>query len=285
MGRYISSINTNSYQGNELLLLKQGIAKNHKEFLTTGTDTWTIDRDVIVRVRVWGGGGGGGGGHYNGLDVLGAPGNGGGAGGIAEAILRLSAGTYNITVGAGGAAGKTSGQNGAGATSGTRGGSSSFHTYITCSGGEGGPEGSLQAAAFGGRGGAASFNWSGFDGLLYADGRLGGAGGNLKSGYYVSPSSNSGDPDYRFFSCGSEKGVGESGGMGGYTWEKYAGIGFVTFSGGGGGGYNPPFIYGVDKTTGSNSGRGVGAGGAGAPGYFTTPPTAGNSGAVVLEWN
>ena len=59
MGRYIS--NTNSYQDNELWLLKQGFAKNRKEFLTAGTDTWTIDHDVIVRVRVWGGGGGGGG--------------------------------------------------------------------------------------------------------------------------------------------------------------------------------------------------------------------------------
>ena len=286
MGRYIS--NTNSYQDNELLLLKQGIAKNRKEFLTAGTDTWTIDHDVIVRVRVWGGGGGGGGGYYHDTDNDDISGGGGGAGGVAEAILRLSAGTYNITVGDGGAAGKTSDQKGAGVESGQRGGSSSFHTYITCSGGYGGSRGwgsRNNGVVNGGKGGVASFNWSGFDGLLYADGRFGGNGGAFKPGYYTEEGASASSPKYSRFSYGSEKGEGESGGQMGYSYYNASEVGGFWVGGGGGGGYNPPFIYGADKTTGSNSGCGVGAGGAGSPGYFTSDPYAGNSGAVVLEWN
>lgn len=277
MGRYISNANTNSYQDNELLLLKQGFAKNRKEFLTAGTDTWTIDHDVIVRVRVWGGGGGGGGGFDK--DSTGLPGSGGGAGGAAEAILRLSAGTYNITVGNGGAAGKTSNQQGAGVETGRAGGSSSFHTYITCSGGGGGAYGNLPAGA-GGVGGSASFNWSGFDGLLYVDGRPGGAGGTFKIGYYTQSAGGS----WSRFAYGSEKGEGETGGPRRYFWHTPKSTGSNIISGGGGGGYNAPFIYGVDRARG-NSGCGVGTGGGGAAGYFTSNAYAGNSGAVVLEWN
>lgn len=285
MGRYITNIN--SYQDNELLLLRQGIAKNRKEFLTAGTNTWTIDHDVIARVRVWGGGGGGGGSvnrMINAIQVY-APGAGGGAGGAAEVILRLGAGTYNITVGAGGTGGAAGTGNGLagesskpGGTGGT-GGSSSFHTYITCSGGLGGTGGSEDIAISGGVGGTVLFDWSGFDGLLYAESRFGGVGGSIKIGSYVEPVSSG-------VLCatysGSEGGAGESGGPAQYAWPFFPSGDY--YKGGGGGGYNPPFIYGTNMSTQVNSGRGVGAGGAGAE-VSSRRGYTGNSGAVVIEWN
>lgn len=260
MGRYISNINTNSYQDNELLRLKQGFAKNRKEFLTAGTTTWTIDHDVIARVRVWGGGGGGGA-----TAVTGAAAGGGGAGGAAEAILRLNAGTYNITVGAGGGGATTT----AGAP-GKPGGSSSFHTYITCSGGGAGGIGSIQQ---GGLGGSGSFDLGGFGGFLYIDGRFGGAGGSLVSEFYnVMDSSKA--SSYQVIR-GSERGEGESGGPASYADSTYSGNSMRFSWGGGGGGYNPPFIYGP--------GRGVGTGGNGRGNRFDG--ASGQPGAVVIEWN
>lgn len=279
MGRYISNINTNSYQDNELLLLRQGIAKNHKEFLTAGTNTWTIDHDVIVRVRVWGGGGGGG----SGLTSSAAnaiPGAGGGAGGAAEAILKLNAGTYNITVGAGGA-----GATGPGSQVGGNGGASSFHTYITCSGGLGG-NGGRSHPVFGGAGGAASFDLSGFGGFLYMDGRFGGAGGSVKTWIAVPSNADgtNGAISYRI-SLGSEEGAGESGGPSYYAYPNGGTFTTSIATGGGGGGYNPPFIYVTNVSAQFNSGRGVGTGGAG--GYYEKNGVGyiGNSGAVVIEWN
>ena len=281
MGRYISNINTNSYQDNELLRLKQGFAKNRKEFLTAGTHTWTIDHDVIARVRVWGGGGGGGGGsnYSSGSVKLNYPGAGGGAGGTAEAILRLNAGTYNITVGEAGTGGAADSNNtGAGGKGGV-GGSSSFHTYITCSGGRGGGGGVANGAVnFGGVGGTASFNWSGFDGLLYVDSRFGGAGGSRKLGTYEGANNT-----LFLISLGSEGGAGESGGQAGYAQSVLGGA-TKYYSGGGGGGYNPPFIYGTDMDARENSGRGVGTGGAGGR-SIPLSGSSGNAGAVVIEWN
>ena len=288
MGRYISNTNTNSYQGNELLLLKQGIAKNRREFVTAGTDTWTIDRNVIVRVRVWGGGGGGGGrflGTFNGK-VHYIPGAGGGAGGAAEVLLGLKAGTYNITVGAGGGAGTNSTGSASSPTAGTPGavgGSSSFHTFITCSGGGGGAAASLQAQILGGNGGTVAYKWSGSNGPLYINGQFGGRGGSFKPGYYVR-SNNDGAilGEYRF-GYGSEEGAGESGGFMGYTYDNTLSA-QVYFGGGGGGGYNAPFIYGSHMRAQGNSGRGVGTGGAGGPASGGTV-WPGNPGAVVIEWN
>ena len=294
MGRYISNTNTNSYQDNELLLLKQGFAKNCKEFLTAGTDTWTIDHDVIARVRVWGGGGGGGGGYDRGKSttfLVFAPGGGGGAGGAAEAILRLKAGTYNITVGAGGTAGAGAGPTSSvdavsAGTDGGNGGSSSFHTYITCSGGFGGSKAAgRQNAVLGGVGGAATFNRSGFDGFLYIDGQFGGAGGSFRPVYHAKSENES---TRHLFKCDLEGGAGESGGFTGGALNNDSIGGFM---GGGGGGYNAPFIYVTDTSVRANSGRGVGAGGAGGSGAHwrsvpnLRPGFAGNSGAVVIEWN
>lgn len=293
MGRYISNTNTNSYQDNELLLLKQGIAKNHKEFLTAGTNTWTIDRVVTVRVRVWGGGGGGGGGffasaqpptleHY-------VPGGGGGAGGAAMAILRLNAGTYNITIGAGGTAGKGSSGVGGNITLGTNGGnggSSSFHTFITCSGGLGGSLARSERPVLGGAGGLVTFKWSGVNRVLYKDFQFGGVGGSFRPGYFA----NTSDASLSFqVGYGSEGGAGESGGPAGYAlrsaYFNYTGH----FNGGGGGGYNAPFIYGSHMRAQANSGRGVGTGGAGGVGgtgdTVERAGFAGNSGGVVIEWN
>lgn len=278
MGRYISNTNTNSYQDNELLRLKQGFAKNRKEFLTAGTHTWTIDHGMIVRVRVWGGGGGGGGG---GVDTgysstAGSPGAGGGAGGAVEAILRLNAGTYNITVGAAGSGGSGKGSSSSSSSylrSGDNGGSSSFHTYITCSGGLGGQAG-YGLSDKNGLGGSGSFNSSDFDGFLDVDCRSGGAGGRRMVEAYLGSSSYT---VYR----GCAGGEGESGSPASYSTPYVNPSYGLAGGGGGGGGYNHPFIYG--------SGRGVGTGGNGGAcdthnsvGRGGSP---GQPGAVVIEWN
>lgn len=269
MGRYISNINTNSYQDNELLLLKQGFAKNRKEFLSAGTNTWTIDHDVIARVRVWGGGGGGGGG--GGAGATASPGLGGGAGGAAEAILRLNAGTYNITVGDGGAGGAYSSNDPGGPGKG--GGSSSFHTYITCTGGNGGSGG--RSGLHRGVGGSATFRLSDFGGFLYVDSRPGGAGGSLVIEFHAKAGSATGDAPYCVYRR-SERGEGESGGCASYAVPDSSLNYTILHGGSGGGGYNPPFIYGP--------GRGVGTGGDGGSAYGYSGAY-GQPGAVVIEWN
>ena len=290
MGRYISNTNTNSYQDNELLLLKQGCAKNRKEFLSAGTDTWTIDHDVIVRVRVWGGGGGGGGGGSSVGNIRTSIGGGGGAGGAAEAILRLNAGTYNITVGAPGSGGHHSGGDTRSPTQpgpGGAGGSSSFHTYITCSGGLGGDcVGTLWSAPGSsgkGLGGTVSFNWSGFDGLLYVGHQFGGAGGYFETERYESWDPGKGASYTVFLRCGG--GEGESGGPASYI-PPYTDLGqeLISANTGGGGGYNPPFIYGSGRGvgTGGDGGHWIGGGGTWAEGSDGLP---GRTGAVVIEWN
>lgn len=274
MGRYITNANTNSYQDNELLRLKQGFAKNHKEFSSAGTTTWTIDHDVIARVRVWGGGGGGGGATGT------RPSGGGGAGGAAEAILRLNAGTYNITVGSGGAGGKGSSTNFTGGLSGVSGGSSSFHTYITCTGGSGGDGGHSELVR-GGFGGSVTFSLNNFDGFLYVDGRPGGAGGSFVIELYTKDTSASGGTPYRVYR-GSERGEGESGGPASYTVLGSGDSGSAQCGGGGGGGYNHPFIYGPGRGvgTGGNGGRAITSGDG-----STSTGAGGAPGAVIIEWN
>ena len=126
------------------------------EFITSTPYTWTqTGKTDLKRIRVtcYGGGAGGGSGNYVG---------GGGAGGIGFVTLEASAVTTNVTVtiGAGGAIGAS-------------GGTTSFGTYISATGGStgstyaggiGGTASGTNVYILGGAGGngGANNNWGGF---------------------------------------------------------------------------------------------------------------------------
>lgn len=103
--------------------------------------TFSLYSDVEARVLVVGGGGGGG------FDC----GGGGGGGGVIDEIITLKAGTYNITVGKGGAEGVVSGQKGYN-------GGDSIITFLDALGNQ------VIFQAFGGGGGGAYGSGSGSNG-------------------------------------------------------------------------------------------------------------------------
>jgi len=211
-----------------------------------------------VAYLVVAGAGGGGGNRLNGNQNGGAGGAGGlrtsfgltsGGGASAESNITLSAQTYTITVGAGGAAGITdTGRAGNGADS-------VFSTITSLGGGSGGSQlaGALPRA--GGSGGGGSTNGAG--------GTAGGAGtanqgfaGGTSAGYGASGGGGGG---------ASAVGQGLNAGTGGAGLEvSITGAG-VAYAGGGGGS--------VSNGGGAAGAGGVGGGGAGAPGSG-----AGNSG-------
>ena len=107
----------------------KGIIIGSKLFSSSGTYTPTEGtRNVLVMVVAAGGGGGGGGHQW----AYGAP---GGKGGSETSFLPVPSGSVAVTVGA---AGKRGHQQNGGRTAGGAGGSSSFGSLITCSGGSGG---------------------------------------------------------------------------------------------------------------------------------------------------
>jgi hypothetical protein len=177
-------------------------------FSTPGTYSWTVPPGVTnICIEAWGGGGRGGPGFQNGQ-----PGGGGGGGGYGYQCFTVSPGTtYNLNVGAGGSTGIGNG------------GSSTFGTLITVTGGNGGTAGTLTVIGTGGAGGTstASFNITG---------SVGGSGTSLNA--------NSG-------------GNGANGGVGGFgpgNTQAVASQGTPqpAIPGGGGGGgssYNYPNLY------------------------------------------
>lgn len=122
---------------------------NYQLFLQNGT--FTMQSGTTYRVRVVGGGGGGGreGNTLNGAQRMG----GGAGGGYSEKIITCKAQEIvNITVGAGGSAGAGSGDN-----NGQAGGTSSFGTYLSATGGGGGST----STALGGKGVGGDINYTG----------------------------------------------------------------------------------------------------------------------------
>ena len=147
----------------------------------TSSGTWTRPSGVTkIMVEVIGGGGGGGA-HAGG---------GGGAGGYSRELIDVSAlASETVTVGGAGSAGTTNGGENGGA-----GGTSSFGSYLSCTGGALGYGGSHGAG--GGVGGTAS------------NGDLNSSGGNGIKGY-----ANGGGGGSSFFGCAIGYGGGGHGGV------------------------------------------------------------------------
>lgn len=156
-------------------------------FTTTGTSNWTAPAGVTtVKVTVIGGGGSGGGNSAN-------ANNGGGSAGLAIGVVSVTPGTsYTVTVGA------ASTINTAGGTL-PVGGTSSFGTLISATGGQGGSGGT--ASNIPGTGGTASggsLNLSGSTGSS-AGASIGlglpvwGQGGASPVGYGSGSTANSGN--------------------------------------------------------------------------------------------
>lgn len=142
-----------------LTALRTLFGGNMRVFASFGTTTWTVPAGVTkVRARVWGAGGGGG--VFGG----GFPSGGGGGGGYAEGVYTVTPGaSIAVTVGLGGVANAA-------------GGSSSFGTYCSATGGQPGTNGTGAGVGLGGNGGI------GTGGALNVIGSGGGAGIVLTSG-------------------------------------------------------------------------------------------------------
>jgi len=195
------------------------------------------------------GGGGGAGGLRSSLS------NTGGGGSVETAISSLSAGTYTVTVGAGGAAATTFG-------TGNSGTNSTFSTITSTGGGRGGwydePHGTSGASGGSGGGGGVAENGSpGLGGSgTSGQGRAGGAAGN-RGGGGTYPGSGGGGGAGAVGSAYS----GNNGGAGGAGVTNSISGSSVSYGGGGGGnGYQ-----------GTGGAGGTGGGGAGGSGLSGTP--------------
>jgi hypothetical protein len=171
-------------------------------FTSSGTYVVPATWGAIVKIEAWGGGGGG---------------NGGGGGGGAYASItdyKLTAGSYVITVGAGGAFGTTT-------TAPTKGGNSSFTAIVIAAGGSG-ASGTTGAAGAGGTAAASTgtTKWSGGNGGIMGA-AIGGGGGGSATASAVGGN-------------GSNTGTGGTGTGGAGTTNVAGGNGNVPGGGGGG---------------------------------------------------
>ena len=214
-------------------------------FTTVGTTTFTITSPSIISLTylVVAGGGAGGVGR----------GGGGGAGGVLTGTTNLSAGSYTITVGAGGTNAFNDAQGGDG-------GSSSIGSTVVTTGGGGGGGWTINAGRNGGSGGGASaastaaagtgISGQGFAGSVRLTDLIGGGGG----GAGAAATNQNGAIGITSMITGSTT--------------YYAGGGGA---GGGNGGNNPD--SGVQYTGGGSGGTGAAAQTAGT----------GGSGVVILR--
>lgn len=225
------------------------------QFTTVGTATFTLSATKTVEYLVVGGGGGGG----SILDVI--NGGGGGAGGFLTGTLSdLSAGSYAVKVGSGGAP-TASGQ------------SSEFDTIIAQGGGAGGNNLNGTAAQSGGSGGGGSsgIGGTGISGQGYAGGNgpstgtqygtaVGGSGGGGGAGGAgvagnAYGTSIYGTSAWKPFAVGGQGGPGLASSITGVT--RY-------YAGGGGGGYS--VVYATYAVTVEDPGDFLQSGGLGGVG-------------------
>lgn len=252
----------------------------------TGSGTFEAFANITAEILVVAGGGAGGVGNSSSS----VPGAGGGAGGYrALSQQSISAGSYSVTVGAGGTSLNTSAQ-----ITGPSGTSSQFGAIATATGGGGGASRTTSGgsvAGNGGSGGGANINQGG-----------GGVGGTGNAGGYTPPEgygggSGAGDPGW----CGGGGGASAAGtswnaggnGGAGSQWldgNYYAGGGGrgkpndpsapigIGGIGGGGSGVNGTQAENGEQSTGGGGGGGrADAEGGGASG-------AGGSGIVIVRY-
>jgi hypothetical protein len=220
--------------------------KNYKYLTFTGSGTITFDTDGLATLLVVGGGAGGGGA----IGGAGAVAGGGGGAQVLEDDFYFTAGTYTVTVGAGGAKGISS----IGIpTHGSNGNASLVGNYMAAGGGGGGP-----------RAVSATID-RGYDGASGGGGGLNGAGGSAYSTLTGNNGASSG---------------GGGGGAGGTPSGSTGGVGKsssitntpVTYGAGGDGSQDPCVAGGAN----------TGDGGEGAADQ-DNQPSAGGSGIVVVR--
>lgn len=149
-----------------------------RTYLNAGSPaSWTKPtglKYVVVEVQAAGGGGGG-------TTTANSHGSGGGAGGFSRKLIAAATlgSSETVTTGAGGTAGS-----GAGTTIGGTGGSSSFGTHSTATGGVGGTGGSAPSGGAGGVGSSGDINLAGGGGVAAGviSGTMSGAGGSSHLG-------------------------------------------------------------------------------------------------------
>ena len=255
------------------------IYRNHL-FNSIGNTSFTLSSSSVQANVLVVAGGGGGGGNYTG--------GGGGAGGAVVNSSTFNAGTYTVTVGAGG-----NGWSGTEVPSGTgsKGGNSSINSIV----------------AYGGGGGGDSYNNTYNS---YMNGGCGGGGGGNNVYSYTGTGSQggSGGAGYGGTGCGGGGGMGGSG-IAGSSGQSGAGGPGVTYTiggqsylvcgGGGGGGY---MFGGFQPGAGGSGGGGAGgrvysdgnnyvgfdatyygSGGGGSPGN-SIPGGAGYKGLVIISY-
>ena len=268
-------------------------------FTYTSNNSITIPQAVTAEVLVVAGGGGGGSRH----------GGGGGGGGVVyNNALAIAAGTYAITIGAGGGAGNYAANTSHGGNvigAGGKGGNSSIGALVTAIGGGGGKTYS-GGNGDGGSGGGGTGTSTGASAATYRAGGAGTAGQGYAGG--------TGSTDYQ-----SSGGGGGAGGVGGNVSPALTGLsaggaggigflssisGVATYYGGGGGGGgthandggarlggvggNGGGGHGGDNGSNTNQTAGAantGGGGGGSRSYTNEIGSAGGSGIVIIKYN
>ena len=195
-----------------------------KSAIYTETGSWTVPANVTSATVFVMGGGGGAGGNLTYDSSYTSFGGGGGAGRLKKQQLTITPGqSITVTIGAGGAAGVDRTGSGSSGGIGSNGGTTSFGTLLSATGGNGGDGGSTPASGGGGNGGAGSAGGGG--GACSGSGGSGGDGDYCGGGGAASSSSGAkgGNGGIYGGGGGAMSGTRASGG-------QYGGAGGVTAS-------------------------------------------------------
>lgn len=240
----------------------------------TASGSFTVSEPGSVEYLVVAGGGAGGNSLYSG-------GGGGGAGGLLSGAISVSAQTYAVTVGAGGA----------GATpNGGSGNNSSIAAAVVSTGGGGGGGGNANAGASGGSGGGGAGSQSGAAGGSGTPGQGNAGGSGIGSSSDPNPIAGGGGGGAAAVGANAAGTSGGNGGNGLSVWGS-------AYGGGGGGGKRLSGTAGTGGSGGGGAGNagggngtagtantGGGGGGAGGSDGVTRVGAAGGSGIVIIRY-